>query len=56
MCIGKNVKCFHCGEWFEKTQEREFEPCPYCRKGFEDLTKEAQFAVMAVLAPILGEN
>lgn len=53
MCITKIVKCWHCGEWFEKTQKEEFETCPHCSKGFEDLSEEAQHAVKATLAPFL---
>jgi predicted nucleic acid-binding Zn-ribbon protein len=53
MCIAKVVKCFHCGEWFEKKEKVDFENCPHCGKGFDDLNPEAQKAVEAVLAPFL---
>ncbi|HYY91471.1 MAG TPA: hypothetical protein VE955_05725 [Candidatus Dormibacteraeota bacterium] len=46
------MKCWHCGEWFVKKANRgEFEDCPLCGKGFEDLTPEAQVAVKATIAP-----
>jgi hypothetical protein len=52
MCVTPVVKCWHCGEWFVKKGDRgEFEPCPFCGKGFEQLTPEAQRAVRATLAP-----
>ena len=52
MCVTPVVKCWHCGEWFVKKGNRgEFEDCPYCGKGFEELTPEAQKAVKATLAP-----
>ncbi len=52
MCITQVVKCWHCGEWFVKQGSRnEFEDCPHCGKGFEDLGAEAQRAVKATLAP-----
>ncbi len=52
MCVTPVVKCWHCGEWFVKKGDRgEFEPCPFCGKGFEQLTPEAQRAVKATLAP-----
>jgi Zn finger protein HypA/HybF involved in hydrogenase expression len=52
MCVTPVVKCWHCGEWFVKKANRgEFEDCPHCGKGFEDLTPEAQVAVKATIAP-----
>ena len=52
MCVTAVVKCWHCGEWFTKQANRgEFENCPFCGKGFEQLGPEAQRAVKATLAP-----
>ena len=52
MCVTAVVKCWHCGEWFTKQANRgEFEDCPFCGKGFEQLGVEAQRAVKATLAP-----
>jgi len=52
MCVTAVVKCWHCGEWFAKEANRgEFENCPFCGKGFEQLGVEAQRAVKATLAP-----
>jgi hypothetical protein len=52
MCITAVVKCWHCGEWFAKQANGgEFEDCPFCGKGFEQLGVEAQRAVKATLAP-----
>ncbi len=35
----------------KKGARGEFEDCPLCGKGFDDLTPEAQRAVKATLAP-----
>jgi len=45
MCVTAVVKCWHRGEWFAKQANRgEFENCPFCGKGFEQLGAEAQRA------------
>jgi len=53
MCVTPVVKCWHCGEWFIKKSatKNDFENCPYCGKGFDQLSPEAQRAVKATLAP-----
>lgn len=60
MCVTKEVVCWHCGEEFEKDSYRDgmsddFEACPHCGKGFEDLGTEAQIAVRRTLRPIFEE-
>lgn len=42
------VFCFHCGEKFQKKKDK-FEDCPFCGKGYDDLSKESQFAVAMML-------
>ncbi len=52
MYVTAVVKCWFCSEWFvKKANKGEFEECPFCGKGFEDLSPEAQRAVKATLAP-----
>ena len=58
MCIFREVYCFHCGTKFEKQNQNpsmdDFENCPNCKKGFDDLSEESQFAVKMVLKPFEG--
>jgi len=51
MCVTQVVKCFHCGKWFKKTFIRDFENCPHCGKGIDDLSGHDRELVMTVLAP-----
>jgi len=52
MCVTPVVKCWHCSEWFvKKNIQGDFENCPYCGKGFDQLSPDAQRAVKATLAP-----
>lgn len=57
MCITETVYCWHCGEQFKKNKYNpnlidDFEDCPHCEKGFDDLNNEAQLAVKRTLEGI----
>ncbi len=59
MCVTEFVYCWHCGQQFKKTDYQpgkidEFENCPHCHLGFNDLSKEAQKAVLMTLKPLEG--
>jgi len=61
MCFVKEVYCWHCGKKFEKRNYRDgsindFEKCPYCNKGFNELSLEAQKAVKMTLKGIYEET
>lgn len=56
MCLTENVYCWHCEKEFTKKNyvprsTEEFENCPHCGRGFNDLSKESQKAVLMTLKP-----
>lgn len=56
MCVAEIVYCWHCSKEFTKQKFVEgdindFEDCPHCGKGFDDLGPEAQQAVVMTLRP-----
>ena len=61
MCITKNVYCWHCKKRFTKQKHTkgaidEFENCLHCGKGFDDLTPDAQQAVLMTLKALEDDN
>lgn len=59
MCIFPEVFCWHCEKKFTKQNDNtlyDFENCPYCKKGFNDLSLDAQRAVLMTLKPFEEET
>ena len=57
MCLTEVVYCWHCGKTFKKkvhnnVRINDFENCPHCGKGFNDLCKQAQEAVIKTLETV----
>lgn len=57
MCITREVYCWHCQKQFSKQDYNgpegdDFEPCPHCGKGYDDLSEDAKQAVDMTLKAI----
>ena len=48
-----DVYCFNCGGKFKKKDPLGYEECPLCGKGFNDLSKDSQFAVRMVMKTMI---